>query len=120
MLIVLLWWLDNPDLLSEEAQNAISDGRNTVFISAAVVWEIIIKKSSNKLNAPDNLNEIMLEERFLPLPITQEHVLVLPELPNIHNDPFDRIQAAQANFEGYRLVTRDRHLREYGIPYIVA
>ena len=37
---VFLWWLDDPQLLSKVARKAIGDGKNTVYVSAAVVWEI--------------------------------------------------------------------------------
>ena len=116
----LLWWLDNPSKLTKEARTAIAEGRNQVRVSAAVVWEIEIKKARGKLRAPDNLKEVLEEERFIPLPITIPHVLALAGLPPIHEDPFDRIQAAQAKLEGLTLVTRDKTLKEYGIPFISA
>ncbi len=65
-----LWWLDDPQLLSKAARKAIGDGKNTVYVSAAVVWEIAIKKSLGKLDAPDDLEAAMTANRFLPLPVT--------------------------------------------------
>ena len=38
----LLWWLDDNPTLSAEARDAIADGRNLVFVSAVVIWEIRI------------------------------------------------------------------------------
>ena len=52
---VLLWWLDDPKQLSKAARKAIQDGTNPVYISAAVAWEIAIKKGLGKLDAPDDL-----------------------------------------------------------------
>jgi PIN domain nuclease of toxin-antitoxin system len=40
---VLLWWLDDPALLSVAAHDAVADPANDVLVSAAVVWEIVIK-----------------------------------------------------------------------------
>ena len=51
----LLWWLEDPQLLSEAARKAIGDGKNTVYVSAVVVWEIVIKRALGKLDAPDDL-----------------------------------------------------------------
>ncbi len=65
---VFLWWLDDPKLLSALAHDAIRDGKNTVYVSAAVVWEIAIKRSLGKLDAPDDLLAAMEANRFLPLP----------------------------------------------------
>ena len=117
---VLLWWLDDSTLLAPAARGAISQGQNAVFISAAVAWEIAIKKALGRLKVPDNLEEVLEEERFQPLPITLAHALAVVSLPSIHQDPFDRIQAAQAKLENLILVTRDARLKQYGIPYIDA
>jgi PIN domain nuclease of toxin-antitoxin system len=117
---VLLWWFDNPDILSDKAHNAIADGENLVFISAAVAWEIAIKKALGKLEAPDDLEDMMVEENFQPLPITIPHALAVATLPPIHQDPFDRMQIAQANAENLTLVSRDAVIRQYKVPLIVA
>ena len=117
---VLLWWLDDPALLSGEARTVIAEGRNPVFVSAAAVWEIAIKKARGKLEAPDNLEEVLEQERFQPLPITIPHALAVGALPPLHEDPFDRIQVAQAKVEGLVLVTRDSFQKKYGVPFIGA
>ena len=44
-----LWWLEDPQLLSKAARKAIGDGKNTVYVSAAVAWEIAIKRALGKL-----------------------------------------------------------------------
>jgi len=40
----------------------------------------------------------------------------LGKLPDVHNDPFDRILLAQAAAEGLALVSKDSKLSAYGIP----
>ena len=115
-----LWWLDDPRLLSEAARKAIGDGKNTVYVSAAVAWEIAIKRSLGKLDAPDDIEAAMLANRFLPLPITVPHALAVQKLPEHHRDPFDRLLIAQAREEGFKLVSRDPAIPRYGVPHIVA
>jgi PIN domain nuclease of toxin-antitoxin system len=115
-----LWWLDDPGLLSAAARKAIGDGKNTVYISAAVIWEISIKRALGKLDAPEDLVEAMAANRFLPLPVTIPHALAVQTLPDHHRDPFDRLLVAQARHEGFRLVTRDSNIPRYGVPCIVA
>lgn len=117
---VLLWWLDKPNQLSRKALEAIRDENNAVFVSAAVVWEIIIKKALDKLEAPDNLSEVVAENRFEPLAITIEHALAVEKLPMNHRDPFDRIQIAQATVEDLTLVTRDAEIAKYAVPQLRA
>jgi PIN domain nuclease of toxin-antitoxin system len=115
-----LWWLDNPRLLSKAARKAISEGKNTVYVSAAVVWEIAIKKSLGKLDAPDDLEGALVANRFLPLPVTIPHALAVLTLPDYHRDPFDRLLIAQARHEGFKLVSRDANVPRYGVPHIIA
>jgi len=117
---VFLWWLDNPQLLSKAARKAIGDGNHAVYVSAAVVWEIAIKRALGKLDAPVDLEAAMSVNRFLPLPITIPHVLAVATLPGHHRDPFDRLLIAQARYEGFQFVSRDRHVARYGVPHIVA
>ncbi len=116
----LLWWLDDPNQLSRPARAAIRDGRNTVYVSAAVAWEIAIKKGLGKLDAPDDLEAVMDACRFFPLPVTVAHALTVLSLPNHHRDPFDRLLIAQALHEGFRLVSRDPEIAKYPVPQIVA
>lgn len=117
---VLLWWLDDNPALSGEARSVIADGRNLVFISAAVVWEIRIKQAVGKLEIPENFDKVLDEQPFQELPITIEHAHAIAELPDHHRDPFDRMLVAQAKVEGFSLVTRDKHLRNYKIQLIGA
>ncbi|APW58789.1 type II toxin-antitoxin system VapC family toxin [Paludisphaera borealis] len=115
-----LWWLDDPSLLSKPARKAIGDGKNTVYVSAAVVWEISIKKALGKLDAPDDIEAAMTANRFLPLAVTIPHALAVQSLPDVHRDPFDRLIIAQARHEGFKLVSRDPNVPLYGVPHIVA
>ena len=117
---VLPWWLDDPGQLSKAAGAAIRDEENVVCVSAATAWEIVIKKTLGKLDAPDNLDEVLRECRFTPLPITVAHALAVRLLPMHHRDPFDRMLVAQAHTEGMTLVTRDPRVLEYTVPNIVA
>jgi PIN domain nuclease of toxin-antitoxin system len=117
---VLLWWLDDPNQLSRQAKKAIADGTNRVYVSAAVAWEIAIKKALGKLEAPDDLEEMLDSNRFIPLPVTIPHALAVLALPDYHRDPFDRMLIAQALHEGFRLVTRDQEIAKYPVAQIIA
>ena len=117
---VLLWWLDDPGRLSKAAREAIRDGANPVYVSAAVAWEIAIKKALGKLDAPDDLEAAMGANRFRPLPITFRHAMAVRSLPDHHRDPFDRMLIAQALHEGFHLVNRDLEIAKYPVPQIVA
>jgi PIN domain nuclease of toxin-antitoxin system len=117
---VFLWWLEDPEQLSNAARKAISAGKNTVYVSAAVAWEIAIKKALGKLDAPEDLVGAMEANRFLPLPVTIPHALAVRMLPDHHRDPFDRLLIAQAKHEGFKLVSRDPHIPLYRVAHIIA
>jgi PIN domain nuclease of toxin-antitoxin system len=93
-------------------------GSRAVFVSAATAWEIAIKKSLGKLEAPDDLAAALAANRFEGLPISMEHALTAGTLPRHHDDPFDRMLVAQARHEGLRLLTHDARLTVYG-PEVV-
>jgi PIN domain nuclease of toxin-antitoxin system len=117
---VLLWWLDDPAQISQPAVSAIRDQENAVCVSAATVWEIVIKKALGKLDAPDNLDEVLRVCQFSSLPVTVEHALAVRNLPLHHHDPFDRMLVAQTNVEGLTIVTRDSDILRYPVPNLVA
>jgi PIN domain nuclease of toxin-antitoxin system len=117
---VFLRWLDDPRQLSKAARKAIGDGKNTVYVSSAVVWEIAIKRALGKLDAPHDLEAAMTANRFLPLAVTIPHALAVETLPDHHRDPFDRLLIAQARHDGFQFVSRDRHVPLYEVPHIIA
>ena len=117
---VLLWWLDDFQNLSKKAKGGIADGKNLVFISAVVIWEIIIKQSLRKLKIPNNFRKVLDSQPFEHLDITIEHAHGVGDLPSHHRDPFDRMLVAQTKVEQLTLVTRDTHLKKYKIPIIEA
>lgn len=110
-----LWWLADAPQLGDSARKAIGDERNDVFVSAATGWEIAIKRAVGKLQAPENLDAMVEESGFSPLPITFFHAEQAGALPMHHRDPFDRMLIAQAQAEGLVIVTRDPYIPRYGV-----
>ena len=111
----LLWWLDDNPTLSAEARDAIADGRNLVFVSAVVIWEVRVKQSLGKLQLPSNFREVLDSQAFDELPLTVDHAHRLAELPPLHRDPFDRMLVAQAMAERLTVVTRDPDIARYPV-----
>jgi len=110
---ILLWWLNGSAELRAEARELIANPENAVFVSAAAIWEIYIKKSLGKLELPDGF-ESALDASFEMLAIQAGHARAAASLPAIHRDPFDRILVAQAQVERLTLLTADAVLAEYG------
>jgi PIN domain nuclease of toxin-antitoxin system len=117
---VLLWWLDEHPSLSKNAKAAIADGKNIVFVSAVVIWEIRIKQALGKLKIPRNFRKVLDDQDFEMLDINAEHAYAVANLPLHHRDPFDRMLVAQAKVEGLTVVTHDKRFKKYKIPLINA
>lgn len=117
---VFLWWLADDPSLGEQARTVIAAGHNLVYVSAATSWEISIKRSIGKLEAPPDIDNIVEEERFLKLPITLLHGQHAGQLPHLHRDPFDRMLVAQARVEGLTLVTNDPNIKRYDVALLWA
>ena len=116
---LILWAAGLPSRLPREARALMQNEENTLRFSAASIWEIAIKANLGRSDfkvEPRILRRGLLENGWLELPITSEHVVAIDALPNIHKDPFDRLLVAQANEEGLLLVTSDATLAEYSGP----
>lgn len=117
---VLLWALADVSRLREGSRGLIADSNNYVVVSAVSVWELRIKSALGKLSVPDALEEATRRSGFVELPITFDHAKRAAGLPAVHGDPFDRMLVAQAQIEGFEIVTRDLRLREYGVRVVAA
>lgn len=113
-----LWWLADDDRIGEEVIRHLTDDTNQVLISAIVVWEVAIKRSLGKLDAPEDLAPTLLGAGAQPLPVTLEHAAAVEKLPWRHRDPFDRMLVAQALTEDAAIVSRDEPLSEYGVAIV--
>lgn len=116
----LLWWLSGDQLIGRSSIEAISNQDNDVFVSAASIWEIAIKKKKGLLEAPDDFDSIIVEEGFKQLPISLYHTEQAGELELHHKDPFDRMLVAQAQAEGLTLMTSDNEIPKYSVKVINA
>lgn len=113
-----LFW--RTDSLTERARDHIADPANEVYLSAASVWEISIKRGIGRLRMEGDVAEMAAEDDFVALPITFDHARLAGELPLHHRDPFDRLIVAQALCEGLVIATRDSALAAYDVPLITA
>jgi PIN domain nuclease of toxin-antitoxin system len=118
--VLWFWWADPQ--LSGTASAAISDPGNRKLVSPATPWEVAIKVSLKKLDLGGPYRgffpQHMLRNNFEWLPITDDHLAGVVNLPFHHRDPFDRLPAAQALAEAIPLVSADATFDAYGVPRI--
>ena len=117
-----LWLCVSPERLSQKTLERLARSDTDRLLSAASVWEMVIKYDLGKLPLPIHPRD------FVPtrldatqtevLEISSAHALRISDLPNHHRDPFDRMIVAQALVEGARLLTADHALEAYEVDLL--
>lgn len=114
---VVIWLLLNQRRsVPHDVADAVSSPSAAVFVSAASVWEIAIKRSLGKLQIAESWHRTLMSLDFEHLPVSAEHAVGVEALPWHHRDPFDRLLVAQGLAENAILVTADRTLDRYPVP----
>ena len=113
-----LWFVAGDKQLPEKIKSKILDINEPCYISIASFWEITIKKQIGKLEIDvsiDDLFKYAERNQIEIVQITSEHLIVLSNLAQHHNDPFDRLIVSQAIAENLILYSRDKGLKKYKI-----
>ena len=114
---ILLWSAGQPDKLSDQARTLLLDTSNSLFFSAASIWEIVIKRGIGRDDFrvdPLRLLKQLVINGYEEVAVSSDHALAVEVLPDFHKDPFDRILIAQARTEGMHLMTADCQVSQYG------
>jgi len=96
----------------------MEDGRNTLLLSSASVWEAAIKSAAGRLDLPESFAYAAEAAGMEELPICFEHAIRAAELPPLHRDPFDRLLVAQALQHGLTVATVDADVAAYPVPLL--
>jgi PIN domain nuclease of toxin-antitoxin system len=110
---VFLWWDSQDKALNADTRALITDPVNEVFVSAASIWEIAIKRRLKKLDFRGSAVAAISANGFLELPILPIDAEAAGALAWQHNDPFDRMLVAQARRLTFTLATADAMVRNY-------
>ena len=114
-----LWWSAGAQRVPKAVRSAVSDPAHEVYLSAASVWEIMLKHQAGRLPLPASPERFLREQRerhgFVSLPIDEASLMQLPRLPPLHKDPFDRLLVCQAIEHGMTLLTPDPLIAQYPV-----
>ena len=110
---ILLWWLADDPQLKNKFRKVIADPDVQIYVSSVSVWEVEIKRSLNKLTAPNNLLAMIESNQFIELAMHFSHAEKIKDLPNIHQDPFDRLLIAQSLCENLIFLSEDKIIKKY-------
>jgi PIN domain nuclease of toxin-antitoxin system len=91
-----------------------------VYVSAATIWEIAIKRAAGRLKVDRDPVSLVDDSGFDRLEITFEHAAEAGQLPLNHQDPFDRMLIAQARIGGLTLMSADERIRSYDVAVLDA
>lgn len=93
-----------------------------MFLSAASVWEMAVKRRLGKLALPESVGSYIARRLAIDdvraLPVSVDHAAAVETLELLHRDPFDRLLIVQARLEGLRLLTIDDQVLAYGSPAV--
>jgi len=116
----IIWTLENNPQLPQSIKDTVEDPDNNIFITIVSLWEIVIKRSINKLALQHELQDIqqtLTSEQTSILPITIAHLETLESLAFVekHRDPFDRLIISQAITENMTIITSDSQFGKYPV-----
>ena len=117
-----IWLTSAPGQLSAEAARKLGEEGQARHMSLASVWEISLKYRTGKLPLPQPprywIEEQVRLQNIEILELNRESLYRSAELPAVHNDPFDRLIAAEGLVHNLAIISPDEHLKSYGCKTI--
>ena len=116
-----IWFSEGNKSVPKKAKGLIENINNNSFISMASLWEMSIKIGLNKLQLKipfENLYDVIIENGFIILPISFNHLVIQNKLDYYHRDPFDRLLISQSISENMPLVSKEEVFDKYSIKRI--
>lgn len=114
---ILYWWMTNQPNLGEATIRKLKEA--DIAVSAATLWEMILKNRKGKLPLPDTpLHQEVEAQGFRLLSITPIHLEALRGLDIPHEDPFDRLLIATTMAEQCTFLTRDGPILAFALPFV--
>ncbi|MCL1823412.1 MAG: type II toxin-antitoxin system VapC family toxin [Oscillospiraceae bacterium] len=116
-----LWCFEGSKKLGEKAKNILLEANTPKYISIASLWEFTIKYSLGNMpfeGGLSHLYDLIKHYDFIILPIKQQYLSNLMELPYIHRDPFDRLIISTALVDDMTIITTDSDIQKYDISWI--
>jgi PIN domain nuclease of toxin-antitoxin system len=113
---VFIWAVTDDPRLTPAARGLI-EAADSVYVSAASIWEIAIKSALGKIAADaEEMAQAIKESGFVELSVSTAHAAHVAKLPllNDHKDPFDRLLVAQSMTEPLVLLSADAKVLAYG------
>jgi PIN domain nuclease of toxin-antitoxin system len=112
-----VWLASDQRHLPPKAKEAIHQHGGSLFLSAISALEIAILVKRNRLALPlppeAFIDRALAQHGISEIPVTRDIACHSASLPDIHNDPFDRIIVATAGLRKLVIVSKDSTLARY-------
>ena len=117
-----IFLLTGDSKLKQQQKQAILDNQNTIYISVVSLWEMSVKINKGKLKLPKPLQSLVFEacvkDDFKILNLDVFSVLNVKNLPEYHQDPFDRMLISQAVENDLTIITTDTKFSNYEVKIL--
>ena len=114
---IILWAALDVKRLSRKAKKLLENPENILYFSPVSLWEISIKHAKHPDQMPitsERTRELAIKMGLIELPVRSRHGVDIANLPDLHNDPFDRMLITQARSDGLSLISHDDNVIAYG------
>jgi PIN domain nuclease of toxin-antitoxin system len=112
-----IWLASDRSQLSSMALSAIETEGDSLMISIVTAWEIALLHKKERLALPTTPSEFIeratKRHTIRELPLNRSTAIDAVNLPDLHNDPFDRILIAEAMSKHCSLISKDSKIAAY-------
>lgn len=115
-----IWWISNPELLSQNAIDAINSAisEDKIYVSSISVWEASMLVEKHRLSLKIDFEKWLEMNELIPylnfVPVNNKIAFQSTRLlGDFHADPADRIIVATAIVNDWKLITKDKKILDY-------
>ena len=112
-----VWLASDLDRLPERAKAAVTDNAGALYVSGIMGLEVGLAVKRGRLELPLAPEEFIAEAKrqhgIGEIPVTGAIGCMAASLPDVHNDPFDRILIATARLHGAVILSKDAMFPRY-------
>ena len=118
-----VWLASDQARLPRSALDTIRRSAGRLYLSAISALEIGILVKRGRLSLPvapaEFVERALRQHGIQEMPVDRRIALASTQLPDIHNDPFDRIVIATAQIHDLHILSRDRVIPTYPDTVVV-
>jgi len=116
---IFIWAYSRSNRLPSSFVEVLQNQEHELAVSVVTMWEMAIKEQIKKLSLPLPAKQFVAQaqsdNQLQIVPVVENHIWQVRELPLHHRDPFDRLLIAQAIVEDLVMLTTDPVFKHYPV-----